>query len=101
MAVLHNDAKLVADGGGKAAAATRPVLGADRVAKFLLGYAGKVDWTGPDFELVTVNGAPGLLMRHPVAGNGAYSFDIVDGRIRTIYVVRNPDKLRGFLERIH
>jgi RNA polymerase sigma-70 factor (ECF subfamily) len=101
MAVLHADATLVSDGGGKAAAATRPVLGADRVAKFVLGYAGKLHWTESDFELVTINGAPGLLLRHPIAGNGTYSFDIVDGRIRTIYVVRNPDKLRGFLERTH
>jgi RNA polymerase sigma-70 factor (ECF subfamily) len=100
MAVLHADATLVADGGGKAAAATRPVLGADRIAKFVLGYAGKVQWSESDFQLVTVNGTPGLLMRHPLAGNGAYSFDIVDGRIRAVYVVRNPDKLRGFLDHI-
>jgi RNA polymerase sigma-70 factor (ECF subfamily) len=101
MAVLHADARLVADGGGKVAAATRPVLGADRVTKFVLGYAGKVHWSDSDFQLVTVNGAPGLLMRHPIAGAGAYSFDIADGRIRAIYVVRNPDKLRGFLEHTH
>ena len=37
-------------------------------------------------------------MRHPIAGNATYSFDIADGRIRAIYVMRNPDKLRGFLE---
>ena len=37
MAVLHADATLVSDGGGKVAAATRPLLGADRVAKFVLG----------------------------------------------------------------
>jgi RNA polymerase sigma-70 factor (ECF subfamily) len=91
----------VADGGGKASAATVPVLGADRVAKFMLGYAGKVHWTESDFELVTINGAPGLLMRHPISGNGTYSFEIVDGRIKAIYVVRNPDKLRGFLNRVH
>ena len=101
MAVLHADATLVSDGGGKAAAATRPVLGADRVAKFVLGYARKVHWSESDFQLVTVNGAPGLLMRHPIAGTGTYSFDIADGRIRAIYVVRNPDKLRGFLEHTH
>jgi RNA polymerase sigma-70 factor (ECF subfamily) len=97
MAVLHADAQLVADGGGKVTAATRPVLGADRIAKFLLGYAGKAQWTESHFELVTVNAAPGLLMRHPLSGTGTYSFDIADGRIRTIFVVRNPDKLRGFL----
>ena len=99
MSVLHADAHLTSDGGGKVAAATRPVLGADRVAKFMLGYAGKLHWSESDFELVTINGAPGLLMRHPIAGNGTYAFDIADGRIRAIYVVRNPDKLRVFLER--
>jgi RNA polymerase sigma-70 factor (ECF subfamily) len=101
MAVLHADATLISDGGGKAVAATRPVLGADRIAKFVLGYARKVQWDESDFRLVTVNGTPGLLMRHSLAGDGTYSFDIEDGRIRTIYVVRNPDKLRGFLERTH
>jgi len=101
MAVVHADATLVSDGGGKAAAATRPVLGADRIAKFLLGYAGKLHWSEADFQLVTINGTPGLLLRHPIGGNGTYSFDIVDGRIRAIYVMRNPDKLRAFLERTH
>jgi RNA polymerase sigma-70 factor (ECF subfamily) len=98
LAVLHADAELVADGGGKAAAATHPVRGADRIAKFVLGYAGKLQWSESDFQLVTINGTPGLLMRHPIAGDGTYSFEIVDGRIRAIYVVRNPDKLRGFLD---
>jgi RNA polymerase sigma-70 factor (ECF subfamily) len=101
MAVLHADAELVADGGGKAAAATHPVLGADRIAKFMLGYAARMQWSESDFELVTINGAPGLLMRHAMSGNGTYSFDIADGRIRAIYVVRNPDKLRTFLARTH
>lgn len=98
MAVLHADAEFVSDGGGKVPAATRPLRGADRIAKFVLGYARKVRWSEPDLRLVTVNGMPGLLMRHPLAGDGAYSFDIADGRIRAIYVVRNPDKLRRFVE---
>jgi RNA polymerase sigma-70 factor (ECF subfamily) len=101
MAMLHGDAELVSDGGGKASAATRPVLGADRVTKFVLGYAGKMQWSESDFQLVTINGAPGLLLRHSTSGDATYSFDIADGRIRTIYVMRNPDKLRGFLERTH
>ena len=89
------------DGGGKAASATRPLLGAERVAKFVLGYARKIHYSETDFRLVTINGTPGLLLRHPIAGTGTYSFDIVDGRIRAIYIVRNPDKLRGFLEHVH
>ena len=99
--MLIEDVEVLSDGGGKAAAATRPVVGADRITKFVLGYAAKLHWSESDFQLVTINGAPGLLMRHPIAGNGTYSFDIADGRIRAIYVVRNPDKLRGFLEHTH
>ena len=95
------DATLVSDGGGKVSAATRPVLGADRITRFMLGYASKAHWSESDFQLVTINGEPGLLLRHPLAGDGTYSFDIVGGRIRAIYIVRNPDKLRGFLEHTH
>jgi RNA polymerase sigma-70 factor, ECF subfamily len=101
MAVLHTDAELVADGGGKAAAAPRPVLGAHGIAEFVIHVVGKMLWSESDPQLVTINGAPGLLLRHPISGNGTYSFDIADGRIRAIYVVRNPDKLRGFLEHTH
>lgn len=101
MAVLHPDAQLISDGGGKAAAATRPVLGAERVMKFVLGYANKLQWTDETFRPVEVNGTPGLLMEHPLAGTGAYSFDIEDGRIRAVFVMRNPDKLREFLKGVH
>jgi len=101
MAVLHADATLVADGGGKAAAPAGPLLGAHRIAEFLIAMVGKVRWSESDPQVVSINGTPGLLVRHPISGDGTYSFDIADGRIRGIYVVRNPDKLRGFLERTH
>ena len=100
MAILDPDAQLVADGGGKVSAATRPVLGADRVARFLLGYASKLPPGSLQYELVSINGTPGLLLRHALAGDGAYAFDIQDGRIHAVFVVRNPDKLQRFLERI-
>ena len=101
LAVLHADATLIADGGGKALAAPHPVIGADRIAEFVIDIVGKMRWSELDPRLVTINGAPGLLLRHPTFGNGTYSFDIADGRIRAIYVVRNPDKLRGFLDHTH
>jgi hypothetical protein len=41
---------------------------------------------------------PALLLRHPIAGTGTYSFDIASCRILAIYVVRDPDTLCGFLE---
>jgi RNA polymerase sigma-70 factor, ECF subfamily len=99
MAVLKSDATLVVDGGGKAPAATSPVVGADRIAAFVVDLVNKTHWSESDFQLVTINSAPGLLMHHPTFGDTTYSFDIADGRIRAIYAVRNPDKLRRFLER--
>ena len=104
MAVLDPDAQLVADGGGKVPSATRPIVGADRVARFLLGHASKLHYSEVDFTPVSINGTPGLLLRHPLAGDGAYAFDIdftAGGRIRAIYIVRNPDKLRAFLRQVN
>jgi len=75
----------------------RPVLGADRVVRFLLGIAGKLRWSESDLHLAPINGTVGLLMRHPVGGDSTYAFDVDEGRIRAIYVMRNPDKLRGFI----
>lgn len=100
LSVLHSDATLTADGGGKAAAVAGPVRGAASIAEFLLGIVGVAKWVESDPRVVTINGAPGLVVRHPIVGDGSYSFDIVDGRIRAIYVVRNPDKLRKFLEQL-
>jgi RNA polymerase sigma-70 factor, ECF subfamily len=77
------------------------VLGASRIAEFLIDIVGRMRWAESNPQLVTINGAPGLLVRHPITGDGTYSFDIVDGRIRAIDIVRNPDKLRGFLEHTH
>jgi RNA polymerase sigma-70 factor, ECF subfamily len=98
IAVLHADATFVADGGCHAAAASSRVLGADRIAELLIDIVGMVRWSESDPQLVTINGAPGLLVRHPISGNATCSFDIDGGRIRAIYVVRDAEKLRGFLE---
>src|SRR3954471_23135653 len=98
MAVLHADATFVADGGCHADAASSRVLGADRIAELLIDIVGTVRWSGSDPQLLTINGAPGLLVRHPISGNAPCSFDIAEGRIRGIYVVRDAEKLRGFLE---
>jgi RNA polymerase sigma-70 factor (ECF subfamily) len=101
MAVLHADATFVADGGCNAAAPSSALFGADRIAEFLIGVAGKERWSESHPQLVTINGGPGLLVRHPIDGNATCSFDVRDGRIHAIYVVRDADKLRWFLEHLH
>src|SRR4029078_12809027 len=101
MAVLHADATLVADSGGKAAAPAHPLPGADAIIEFLIGIIGQRRLREANPQIVTINVTAGLLVRSPTAGDAAWSFDVADGRIRAIYVMRNPDKLRTFLARLH
>jgi hypothetical protein len=69
------------------------VLGADRVAKFILGYAGKTDWSRSTARRVSSCG-----IRFPeTARTRSRSRTAV---FRAIDVVRNPDKLRGFHPRM-
>ena len=95
MALLTEDVELVADGGGKTAAAGRPIRGADAVARFLIGVAplGPPGWTAAP---ATVNGGPGLLARdahgRPFA---VFALEPAGGRIAAVRVVLNPDKLHG------
>ena len=92
--VLAPDVVLTADSDGKVSAARRPVVGADPVARFLLGVLRKAD-ASLRIEPTHLNGAPGVIVRRPDgAADTALSLHVADGRIADVYVVRNPDKLR-------
>ena len=90
--LLADEAIMYSDGGGKVAAARKPVLGPEKIAKFLIGIQkGAVQ----DFriEFRDVNGEPGMIFRVEGQVNNVWSFHIEDDKIRSIYVVLNPDKL--------
>ncbi|AQA21951.1 RNA polymerase sigma-70 factor, TIGR02957 family protein [Rhodococcus sp. MTM3W5.2] len=89
MEVIAPDVVVIADGGGIAAAARKPIVGAERVAAFL-SRAAKF----PDFVTASTffNGMPGI--RIDVGGEAtAVSVVVEDGRITRIYAIRNPHKL--------
>jgi RNA polymerase sigma-70 factor (ECF subfamily) len=93
--LLAADAVLYSDGGGKAPASRRPIHGAARIARLMAGTTRLRQRRG-DFELrfVTVNGQPGRLLRGP--GDEIWdvlTIDVVDGRIQTVRIMRNPEKL--------
>jgi RNA polymerase sigma-70 factor (TIGR02957 family) len=96
MDVLAPDVVLVTDGGGKTRAALRPILGRDKVLRFMRGVAEPL----VDAELRTVNGAAALCLVGPGADGEVHTivnFLVEDGLVTGLYVVRNPDKL-GRLE---
>jgi RNA polymerase sigma-70 factor, ECF subfamily len=92
--MLASDARVVTDGGGKVPAALNVIDGADRAAAFLVGATRK-GWRD-EFSLRfdTINGLPGVVIDSPQGVVQTNAFEIVDGVVRAIYIVRNPDKLR-------
>lgn len=92
--LLRQDAIAVTDGGGRKSAALNPIMGADKVARFFIGVAGKVAGRDIRIEPAMINGSSGALLY--VDGELDHSLSIaIDGdRIAAVYLVRNPDKLR-------
>jgi RNA polymerase sigma-70 factor (ECF subfamily) len=92
--LLARDVRVVTDGGGKVPASLNVLEGADRAARFLAGATRK-GWRD-DFTLrvTLINGLPGILVLAPEGPVQTAAFEIEDGLVRAIYVVRNPDKLR-------
>lgn len=90
--LLAADAVAESDGGGKVTAARVPIVGADKVARFFIGILRKQP---ADIELrpVRVNGRPGVLSVIAGKVDNVFTFDIADGRIRSCFIIRNPDKL--------
>jgi len=92
--LLTADARLVADGGGKAQAALNVLDGAHRVAAFLAG-AVKKGWTDDlRVELGTINGLPGAIISNPHGVVQTTAVELEGDLVKAIYVVRNPDKLK-------
>jgi len=93
--LLAKDAVLYADGGGKAIAAQVPLVGAETIARFMVGVAEMRRAMG-EFEpqMVRVNGQTGRMLRVPgVRVWEVLTVEVVDRRIQAVRIVRNPDKL--------
>ena len=92
ISLLAPDATAIGDGGGQVRAALEPVQGAEQVARFFAGRAGAM----PGMIVLerTVNGRPGLVVRLDGGTVSVMAFDVADSRIRHIWAVLNPDKLR-------
>jgi RNA polymerase sigma-70 factor, ECF subfamily len=94
VSVLDPDVTLTADGGGEVTAARRPVHGAERVARMLLGLAGRIDG-GSAPRLVMVNGVTGLAIVGSAEFELVMSLTVDGDRISRVDVVRAPGKLNS------
>ncbi|MFB6984067.1 RNA polymerase sigma-70 factor [Streptomyces scopuliridis] len=90
--VLAPEVVLVSDGGGIKQAAVRPITGADKVARFMVGGLGKYDLP-VTVGITVVNGAPALVVHLDGELDGVMAIRVEDARITGLYYVRNPEKL--------
>jgi RNA polymerase sigma factor (sigma-70 family) len=95
VALLGEDVVLISDGGPVVRAARRPVVGPDRVGRFLAWLARRYGEHPVDVEARPLNGEPGLVIRYGGEPLVTMAFGVVGGRVATIHIVRNPDKLAG------
>lgn len=100
IALLRHDAVAVSDGGGIRQSALQPIYGADKVVRFFMGLMKKITASGNRISAVTttINNLPGLLIYINGTLEQTLSIDIEDDKIATIYIVRNPEKLRGLVQ---
>jgi len=73
------------------------IAGGGPVAAYLAGLASQAP--GVTFLERTVNGQPGLVAQQNGVTVTVFAFHIAGGRIRHIWVVRNPEKLRPWTPR--
>ncbi len=96
--MLAPDARLVADSGGKAKAPVRVLHSADKVGRFLVAVAAQ-SLPDPSVRLVEVNGGFAVLTLSAGKPDTLIQVDVADGRVATVYLVRNPEKLRYLADR--
>ncbi|MEV0967660.1 RNA polymerase sigma-70 factor [Microtetraspora glauca] len=105
MELLKADVTFVGDGGGRAKAPLRVMTGRDHVARFLMAIAsengvgrfltsiGAGDLTSIGLEITDVNGGPALVATAEGRAVTVISLVVSDGKIETIYLIANPEKM--------
>lgn len=93
--VLAPDVVMTNDGGGKVRAALRPVHGADRVARFILGIRTRGELAGFRFEAVELNGEPGFIGWVGDRVEVAALVQTANGRVTGLLSFQNPERHSG------
>jgi RNA polymerase sigma factor (sigma-70 family) len=91
--LLDPDATAIADGGGFATTFLRPIEGGEQIARAWVEIANHLPSNVALLER-TVNGQPGLVAQQDGVTVTVFAFDVAGDRIKHIWAIRNPDKLR-------
>lgn len=90
--ILAADAVSYSDGGGAVRASRFPVVGADRVARYVRAFADRF-WDGVDVEWASVNGQAAALLRRDGEIFTVLTIDVSDQGIGRVLWQMNPAKI--------
>ncbi len=95
-ALLAQNVVVRSDGGGKVHAFLNPIVGLNAVLRLYEGLTRKLGITdGGFYKPVRIDGLPGYVSYERDNVFQTTAFEIVDGKILTVYITRNPDKLQS------
>jgi RNA polymerase sigma-70 factor (TIGR02957 family) len=98
LAAMAPGVVLIADGGGKVTAARRPIVGADKVARFIAAVGPQgAHLPGLRVEVSELNGAPAVVAWTDEGPFMALQLVLADGLVEQVLYVANPDKLAGLV----
>lgn len=96
--MLSADVDLRADSGGKVTALRHVLEGYEAVSDFVAGTLSGA-WAGMPTSVESINGQLGLVIRQDGFVYAAITFGYgTDGDIRSIFILRNPEKLKALSE---
>jgi RNA polymerase sigma-70 factor, ECF subfamily len=92
--LLAADAVMYSDGGGVVTAARKPIYGADKIARFMVGVQRKAAYpTDAVFTQIRVNGEPGVRMDSAADGFlSIIAIEVVDDAVQSIRFFTNPER---------
>lgn len=92
---LAHDASLTIDGGGVKTAALNTIYGRDNILRFFKGILSKNPFPAPEnFQLVSINGAPGLLIKEADQEFQVWQLEwTAKGKLHSLRIIRNPENL--------
>ncbi|GAA4528556.1 RNA polymerase sigma-70 factor [Amycolatopsis samaneae] len=91
--LLAEDVVSWADGGGTVTAARRPIVGRDRVLRYLLGMGGRPEIAVVRTEIAEVNGHPAVLFELGGALMAVLALEVGQDRVTAVRLVVSPAKL--------
>ncbi len=101
MALFAEDAVMTSDGGGKAAAVSRPLFGSERISRLWYVVARRYEEARTqgrevEYRIVQVNGEPGIAFLEDGRLHSLIAIETDGEQIQGFFSIRNPDKLASF-----